>query len=34
VVTTAVALLTAFLIIVATGCTLAAVYDWIERRTE
>ncbi len=31
---TALALLTAFLSIVAAGATLTAVYDWIERRTQ
>ena len=30
---TAAALLVAFLSIVAAGCTLVALYDWIERRT-
>jgi len=29
---TALALLTALLSIVAAGCTLVALYDWIERR--
>ena len=29
---TALALLLAFLTIVAAGCTLTAIYDWVERR--
>jgi hypothetical protein len=33
-VVTAAALLTAFMAIVAAGCTLVALYDWIERRTQ